>query len=85
MILLHHFDGTPVYFNVAHIVSIDVTHDTVLTLFGGQKARIMESAQEVVDAIHAHAKAMGLPWVHPRLDPDHAAQEASDDDESETF
>lgn len=81
MILLHRPNGTPLWLHVAHIVTLEPTPDTIITLFGGDKLRVRESSQEVVDAAFACFARIGHPSVVPYVDPAHGRPSDLDKDE----
>jgi flagellar protein FlbD len=59
MIVLHRLNGQPLVVNVFHIVSIERTPDTLLTLFGGDKLLVAESLDEVVIRFQAFMQHIG--------------------------
>lgn len=63
MIALHRPDGTEFFLNVAHIVSIETTPDTIVTLFSGEKLRIKEHARDVADTITVLFQRVATPTV----------------------
>ena len=63
MVELHRLDGTPFFLNVTHIVTVEITPDTVITLFGGEKLRVKEDAQTVCDRTNAWFQRFGHPAV----------------------
>jgi len=63
MIELHRLDGTTLFVNVTHIVTVEVTPDTVITLFGGDKLRVKEDARTVCDTTNAWFQRFGCPPV----------------------
>ena len=81
MIALHRPDGTPFWLNVAHIVVVEPTPDTIITLFGGEKIRVRESAQEVAEGAFAWFERTGRPPVVPYVDPAHGRPSKLDKDE----
>ena len=81
MIALHRPDGTPFWLNVAHIVVVEPTPDTIITLFGGEKLRVQEAAHVVTEAAFAWFDRIGRPPVVPYLDPAHGRPSDPDKDE----
>lgn len=63
MIALHRPDGTPFFLQVAHIVVIETTPDTVITLYSGNKIRVREDGRTVCDTINAWFQRFGSPAV----------------------
>jgi flagellar protein FlbD len=80
MIPLHRPDGTLFYLNVTHIVTVEVTPDTVITLFGGEKLRVKEDAQTVCDRTNAWFQRFERPAV-VTLPPDPRGNCPNDDKE----
>ena len=51
MVQLTRLNHQQVMVNAAHIVTVEATPDTLLTLFGGEKLLVRETPGEVVDRI----------------------------------
>lgn len=61
MVTLTRINSQEVVLNVAHIVTVEATPDTIVTLFGGDKIMVKESPAEVVDrATHFLQRVGGL-------------------------
>ncbi|MEM7247714.1 MAG: flagellar FlbD family protein [Acidobacteriota bacterium] len=50
MILLTRINGTPLAMNTAHVLWVEKTPDTVITLINGDRIRVREGLDEVVHA-----------------------------------
>lgn len=59
MILVHRLDGQPLLLNALHIVSIERTPDTLLTLFGGGKVLVADSCEQVAGRIDEICRHLG--------------------------
>jgi flagellar protein FlbD len=56
MIILRRLNQTSVVVNIAHIVTITSTPDTLITLFGGEKLLVKETPHEVIEKIQSFIK-----------------------------
>lgn len=56
MIVLTRLDRTPIAVNVDHLRWVEKTPDTVLSLVGGEHLRVLESLDEVVDAVRTERR-----------------------------
>lgn len=59
MITVHRLNGQPFVVNAFHIVSIERTPDTILTLFGGAKMLVSDSCEDIVARIEAFVGHIG--------------------------
>ena len=58
MIQLTTLKGSLFYLNPELIEQVEETHDTIITLTGGKKIRVSQSAGEVVEKVMAYRKAI---------------------------
>lgn len=59
MITVHRLNGQPFVVNAFHIVTIEQTPDTILTLFGGAKMLVSDSCEDIVARIEAFVGHVG--------------------------
>ena len=67
MIELTRLNHQVVVVNASHIVTVESTPDTLLTLFGGEKILVRESLDEVVEGVIHYLRRVG--WVPMLLRP----------------
>lgn len=63
MIRLTRINDAPFYVNADLIEFVDATPDTVLTLSNGEKVRVRERAEEVVERVIAYKRGILQPWL----------------------
>lgn len=80
MIELNRLDSTVFFLNVTHVVTVETTPDTVITLLGGQKIRVRQKSQDVCAAIDAWFQRVGTRAVVP-LPPQTGGNMPDDDKE----
>jgi flagellar protein FlbD len=61
MIALTRLNRRDVVVNASHIVTVEATPDTLVTLQNGEKLMVRESPEEVVDRVLAFLRRVG--WV----------------------
>jgi flagellar protein FlbD len=59
MILVHRLNGQPFVVNALHIVSIERTPDTLLTLFGGAKLLVADDLETLVQRCEDFVRHIG--------------------------
>ena len=59
MIPLHRLNKHAVVVNAAHIVFLEATPDTVITLAGGEKIMVRESVEEVIEEAVKYYRRIG--------------------------
>ena len=65
MIWITRLDGERLLLNDDQVVYIEATHDTMLVLSTGERLRVLESPEEVVDRIALwRQRIMGLSLLH---------------------
>lgn len=65
MIWITRLDGERVLLNDDHVLYIEPNHDTLLVLSTGERLRVHETAEEVVDrVVQWRQRSMGLSLVH---------------------
>ncbi|MEZ4330201.1 MAG: flagellar FlbD family protein [Myxococcota bacterium] len=65
MIWITRIDGERVLLNDDQILFVEATHDTLLVLANGERLRIQESPEELVDRIARwRQRALGLSFFH---------------------
>jgi uncharacterized protein YlzI (FlbEa/FlbD family) len=65
MIWVTRHDGERVLLNDDQILYVEATHDTLLVLTGGDRLRILESPEELVERVaHWRQRIMGLSMLH---------------------
>jgi len=65
MIWITRMDGERVLLNDDHILFVEATHDTLLVLANGERVRIQESPETLVDRIARwRQRALGLSFLH---------------------
>ena len=70
MIWITRLDGERILLNYDQILFVEATHDTLLVLAGGDRVRILESPEELVDRIAAwRQRIMGLSMLN-ELEPE---------------
>ena len=72
MIWVTRLDGERVLLNDDQVLYVEATHDTLLVLASGERLRILEGPEELVDRVAAwRQRIMGLSLVH-EFEPDPA-------------
>ena len=61
MIRLTRINGEQVVVNADLIEFVEMTPDTLVTLFTGKKIPVRESAEEVIERVVAYRRALGTP------------------------
>ena len=70
MIWVTRLDGERVQLNDDQVLFVEATHDTLLVLSSGDRLRILESPEELVDRVAQwRQRIMGLSLLH-ELEPD---------------
>ena len=70
MIWVTRLDGERVLLNDDQVLLVEATHDTLLVLSSGDRLRILESPEELVDRVAQwRQRIMGLSLLH-ELEPD---------------
>ncbi|MBB85564.1 MAG: flagellar FlbD family protein [Myxococcota bacterium] len=70
MIWVTRLDGERVLLNDDQVLFVEATHDTLLVLSSGDRLRILESPEELVDRVAQwRQRIMGLSLLH-ELEPD---------------
>ena len=70
MIWITRFDGERLLLNDDQVLYIEETHDTLLVLATGERLRVLESPDELVDRIaHWRRRILGLSLLH-ELEPE---------------
>lgn len=65
MIWITRIDGERVLLNDDQILFVEATHDTLLVLANGERLRVQESPEELVDRIARwRQRALGLSFFH---------------------
>jgi flagellar protein FlbD len=65
MIWITRIDGERVLLNDDQILYVEATHDTLLVLATGERVRVLETAEELVDRIARwRQRALGLSLFH---------------------
>lgn len=65
MIWVTRIDGERILLNDDQILYVEATHDTLLVLATGDRVRILESPEELVDRIAGwRQRALGLSYFH---------------------
>jgi flagellar protein FlbD len=65
MIWITRMDGERVLLNDDHVLYIEPNHDTLLVLSTGERLRVHESPEEIVDRVAQwRQRSMGLSIVH---------------------
>ena len=59
MIRLTRLNQEEIVVNVSHIVSIESTPDTLVTLYGGEKLMVRETQAEVIDRVTQFLRRVG--------------------------
>ena len=59
MVNLTRLNEQPVTVNAAHIVTVEATPDTILTLMGGEKIIVREDPDEVAARVMAYLRRVG--------------------------
>ena len=59
MVTLTRINLQEVILNVAHIVNVEATPDTIVTLFGGDKIMVKETPAEIVDRVTDFLRKVG--------------------------
>jgi len=61
MIWVTQLDGTPLLVNDEQIATVEVTHDTLVTLTNGQTLRVLESVEQLTARIVAWRRRVAGP------------------------
>jgi len=70
MIWVTRLDGERVLLNDDQVLYVEATHDTLLVMATGERLRILESPEELVERVAAwRQRIMGLSLVH-EFEPD---------------
>ena len=70
MIWVTRLDGDRVLLNDDQVLYVEASHDTLLVLSTGERLRILESPEELVDRVAQwRQRTMGLSMLH-ELDPE---------------
>lgn len=65
MIWITRLDGERMLLNDDQVLYVEATHDTLLVLSTGERLRILESAEELVDRVAQwRQRTMGLSILH---------------------
>jgi uncharacterized protein YlzI (FlbEa/FlbD family) len=65
MIWVTRHDGERILLNDDQILFIEASHDTLLVLSGGDRLRVLESPEELVERVaHWRQRIMGLSMLH---------------------
>lgn len=65
MIWVSRLDGERILLNDDQILYVEATHDTLLVLSTGERLRVLESAEELIDRIARwRQRALGLSLLH---------------------
>jgi flagellar protein FlbD len=65
MIWITRIDGERVLLNDDQILYVEATHDTLLVLATGERVRVLETAEELIDRIARwRQRALGLSLFH---------------------
>ena len=65
MIWVSRIDGERILLNDDQILYVEATHDTLLVLATGERVRVLESAEELVDRIARwRQRTLGLSLLH---------------------
>lgn len=65
MIWVTRLDGERVLLNDDQVLYVEATHDTLLVMASGERLRILESPEELVERVAAwRQRIMGLSLVH---------------------
>ncbi|MBY0398675.1 flagellar FlbD family protein [Myxococcota bacterium] len=65
MIWITRIDGERVLLNDDQILFVEATHDTLLVLANGERVRVLESPEELVDRIARwRQRSLGLSFFH---------------------
>ncbi|MEM9174246.1 MAG: flagellar FlbD family protein [Myxococcota bacterium] len=71
MIWVTRLDGERVLLNDDQVLYVEATHDTLLVLASGDRLRILESPEELVERVAAwRQRVMGLSLLHEPLEPE---------------
>jgi flagellar protein FlbD len=65
MITVHRLNGQPFVVNAFHIVSIERTPDTLLTLFSGDKMLVLDRCEDIITRIEAFVGHIGVCALSP--------------------
>ena len=64
MIWLNKVDGSAVLVNADHIVWIEVAHDSIVSLLGGDRIRVSEAPEEIVRRVVDWRRRIGaMQWL----------------------
>jgi uncharacterized protein YlzI (FlbEa/FlbD family) len=65
MIWITRIDGDRVLLNDDQILYVEVNHDTLLVLASGERVRVLETAEELIDRIARwRQRSLGLSFFH---------------------
>ncbi len=70
MIWLTRVDGTPFVVNPDHIVLLEASGDTIVVLDSGDRLRVSETPEDLVDRVRRWRLEVAAGWVPPGLDDD---------------
>ena len=73
MIRLTRLNHQEMVVNITHIVTLEATPDTIVTLFGGEKLLVCESLSEVIERAIQYLRrcgGTGLPFCIPTPSPE---------------
>lgn len=70
MIWITRLDGERILLNDDQVLYVEATHDTLLVLSTGERLRVLESPEELIDrVVQWRQRSMGLSMLH-ELEPD---------------
>lgn len=70
MIWVTRMDGERVLLNDDQVLYVEATHDTMLVLSTGERLRVLEGPEEIVERVaHWRQRVMGLSLLH-ELEPE---------------
>lgn len=81
MIPLHRLSGEKIIVNAAHIVSVELTPNTLLTLLNNQRLLVKEPAEAVCESIRAWFLSASPINLLPLQGPHVSGQDEEDEDE----
>jgi len=74
MIWITRIDGDRMLLNDDQILFVEANHDTLLVLANGERVRVLESPEELVDRIARwRQRSLGLSFFHDELRDDEAS------------
>ena len=83
MIKVTKFDGREIYLNAEHILQVEATPDTVITLTVGDSLLVKENPEEVIERIIDYRQRVNQPIPPIKVGTTYVGQDIIDDDESE--